>query len=474
MDVPRLVRMQTNVREFGSCPHACAPRNCLLPFLAALLLLLLFASAAWAQQQDQTDVLSVDDAVKIALTNNRTLKIVSLNLGVQNQKLAADKTKRLPSFDSYIFASQLLTPVSYTVPAGQFGIFPPPIGPIPASSNSITTGAHPTALVTLSASQPLLTLYKINLHLRGQELSVDQAAQQLREQRLTVIDQVRQAYYKMLQIENQIDSINASIKQYDELDRITLQYVSQQLALESENLEVKSRLADEQLKLLKAQDKLETAKESLNDLMGRELETPFRTAALSSVSAQEESLDAARATALQNNPQVAEAAIDVKKATNARDLAKSQYIPDLNFSIHYSSPFGFDFVPLNVASAGLEFRWEPWDWGRRKDEVNEKTINIEQSKLKLDSTKSQLLINVGDSFRSLQEARTAVVVAEAKQKASREKLREVTLQYREKTTLLRDVLQQQAAVDSADSDYANAVAEFWSARASFQKAVGEE
>jgi len=106
--------------------------------------------------------------------------------------------------------------------------------------------------------------------------------------------------------------------------------------------------------------------------------------------------------------------------------------------------------------------------------VNEKNINIEQSKLKLDSTRSQVLINVGDSFRSLQEARAAVIVAQAKQKASREKLREVTLQYQEKTTLLRDVLQQQAAVDSADSDYANAVASFWSAQATFQKAIGEE
>jgi len=347
--------MQTNVREFGKCPHAYARRKILSLFISALLGLMLCASTASAQQE-QAEVLPVDEAVKIALANNRALKIASLNVGVQNLKLAADKTKRLPSFDTYLFASQLLTPVSYIVPAGQFGTFPPPVGPIPASSNSITTGAHPTALVTLSASQPLLSLHKINLHVYGQRLSVDEAEQQLREQRLSLIDQVRQAYYKALQIEDQIDSINASIKQYTELDRITLEYVSEQVALESENLEVKSRLADEQLKLLKAQDKLETAKESLNDLMARDLETPFRTVALSSVSAPEESLDVARTMALENNPQVSEAEIDVKKATNARDLAKSQYIPDLNFAVYYSSPFGYNFVPLNVASAGVEFR----------------------------------------------------------------------------------------------------------------------
>ena len=258
------------------------------------------------------------------------------------------------------------------------------------------------------------------------------------------------------------------------LDRITLQYVSEQVALKSDSLEVKAKLARAQLNLLRAQDKLQTAKETLNDLLGREIKTEFRTAAVAPVTPAEENLDLAEAKALEQNPQVAEAALEVKQATNARQLAKSQYIPDLNFSVQYSSPFGYDFVPTNVANAGFEFRWEPWDWGRRKHDVNEKTINIEQSKLKLTSTRSQILIDVGDKFRSLQEARAAVAVAQAKQEATREKLREVTLQYEQKTALLRDVLQQQAAMENADSEYNNAVTDFWSAKASFQKAIGEE
>ena len=423
--------------------------------------------------QDQPEVLTVDQAVKISLANNRNLKIVSLNLDVHNEKLAADKTKRLPSFSTYVFGSQLLTPISYTVPAGQFGDYAA-TGPIPATPSYITTPAHMTALVLASASQPLLSLYRINLFVHGQELSIEQAKEQLRGERQEVVDNVRQNYYKAMQIENEIESIQASIKQYQELDRITQQYVSEQVALKSDNLEVKAKLAREQLNLLRAQDKLQTAKETLNDLLGREINTKFRTAAVAPVTPAEENLELAEAKALEQNPKVAEAAIEVKQATNARQIAKSQYIPDLNLSIQYSSPFGYDFVPTNVANAGFEFRWEPWDWGRRKHDVNEKTINVEQSKLKLTSTKSQVLIDVGDKFRSLQEARAAVAVAQAKQEASREKLREVTLQYEQKTTLMRDVLQQQAAVESANSEYNNAVEEFWSAKASFQKAIGEE
>jgi len=445
-----------------------------------LLTSLLFAAvmagvtlAAVLAAQEQPEVLTVDQAVQIALANNRNLKIVSLNLDVHAERLAADKTKRLPSFNTYVFGSQLMTPISYTVPPGQFGTYPA-TGPIPATTSYITTPAKLTALVMARMSQPLLSLYRINLFLKGQELSVEQAKEQLREERHAVVDNVRQNYYKVMQIENEIDSLQASIRQYQELDRITLQYVTEQVALKSENLEVRAKLAHEQLNLLKAQDKLQTAKQMLNDLLGRDLKTPFRTAAIAPVSGKEENLELAEARALEQNPKVGEAAIEVKQATNARQLAKSQYLPDLNLSIQYTSPFGYDFVPTNVANAGFEFRWDPFDWGRRKHDVNEKTINIEQSKLKLTSTKAQILINVGDTFRSLQEARAAVTVAQAKQEASREKLREVTLQYEQKTALLRDVLQQQSAVESANSEYNNAVEEFWSAKANFQKAIGEE
>ena len=54
---------------------------------------------------------------------------------------------------------------------------------------------------------------------------------------------------------------------------------------------------------------------------------------------------------------------------------------------------------------GLEINWEPFDWGRRKHEVNEKTVEVEQSKLNLTQTKANVLVDVNKQFRALQEAR---------------------------------------------------------------------
>ncbi len=258
--------------------------------------------------------------------------------------------------------------------AGQFGTYPG-IGPIPATNTNISTPSKPTAYVFATASQPLLTLYKINLHIHGQQLSVEQAAQKVREERISIVDDVRQAYYSIVEIQNAIEACQASIKQYEELDRITTQYVAEQVALKSSILEVKAKLADEQYKLLQYQDKLASAKENLNNLLGRDINTPFRAVNVTTLSPVEDNLPTAQATALAQNPKVKEAEITVRQADNARREAKSQYLPDMGLSFHYLSPFGVNFVPTNVMGLGIEFNWEPFDWGRRKHDVNEKTID---------------------------------------------------------------------------------------------------
>lgn len=423
--------------------------------------------------QDQPEVLTVDQAVKIALANNRTLKITSLQLDDTKESYLAFKTHRYPAFNTYVFASQLLAPISFTVQAGQFGTYLG-IGPIPAVNTPITTPSKPTAYVVGSASQPLLTLYKINIAVEGKGLSVDLAAQQLAGKKQSVVANVRETYYTALQFEDAIEATQASIKQYEELERISGQYVAEQVVLKSELLEIKAKLAQEQLSLLQLQDKLATAKDTLNNLMGRDIHTPFRTAPAAELSPAEDNLPTAESKAMEQNSDIKEAEITIKQAQNMVRQTKAKYLPDLDLSIHYLSPFGVNFVPTNIAGAGLEFSWEPWDWNRRKHEVNEKTLKVEESKVNLDETRSQVLLNVGREYRAVHEAQAAVAAAAAFRESAREKLREVTEQYGQKTKLLRDVLQQQANVEKANADYSQAVASFWSAKAKLEKAMGEE
>jgi outer membrane protein TolC len=84
------------------------------------------------------------------------------------------------------------------------------------------------------------------------------------------------------------------------------------------------------------------------------------------------------------------------------------------------------------------------------------------------------VLDVDSTFRKLAESRSLLEAAEAARTAANEKLREVNDKFRESAVLLRDVLDQQAAVANADNQYEESLLAFWSAKANFEKALGEE
>jgi outer membrane protein TolC len=99
---------------------------------------------------------------------------------------------------------------------------------------------------------------------------------------------------------------------------------------------------------------------------------------------------------------------------------------------------------------------------------------IEQAKNELHETESLVLIDVGDKFRKLQQTRQALVVAQLAQEAAREGLRVNTNKYKLTAALLSDVLQAEANLAETNHQYQQTLLGYWTARADFEKALGEE
>ena len=430
-------------------------------------------STALSQEPAKDDVLTLKQAIDIALANNSSLKIASLDIDKAQWELAEFKTKRLPAFSSSVLASQLLTEISFTVKAGTFGDYPG-TGPIPSQDTKITTPRRPTALVMSQVTQPLSQIYKINLGVQAGQLNTTLTGEKQRYQRQAVVKQVKQAYYAVLLAESALDAAQASVKQYEEVDRVVLQRVSQEAALRSESLDVKAKLAYERLQLIQLKDTLDSRKEALNDLLGRDIRADYRVEQVPAESFEEIELSSAQQKALASRPELREAQLNLRRADLDRRIAKADLIPDLGVAFNYLSPFNTEFVPKNIASIGLELKWEPWDWGRRKAVVNQKIAVQNQAEAQVRDTQSKILIDVNSRYRKLRESRAQIAVANAGREAARQRLVEMTHKYEEKAVLLRDVLAERAAAASADDQYEQALLAFWSARSEFEQAMGED
>src|SRR6185369_13670541 len=429
---------------------------------------LLVVTSAFSSGQDlqPSRVLTLDDAIRLAIANNRSLKVASLEVDKSKWQVAEVKTKRLPSFSGSVLGSQLLNEVSFNFPAGAFGTIPG-VGPFPTTDTKVTTPRQPVAYVVSQTTQPLSQLYKINLGVRAQELSVKITGEKARAERQSLVKDVKQAYYAVLQSESQLEAAEANVKQYQELDRVVLQRVSQEAALKSDSLDVKAKFANEKYKLAQLRNTLDSRKEYLNNLLGRDIRAEFETEKVPVASFEEVELRLAQSRALAQRPEVKQAELSMRQAEYDRRIAKADYIPDVGIAFNYASNFNVDVLPRNMTSIGFELKWEPWDWGRRKDIINQKKVTETQAQ-------TRVLMDVNTRFRKLEESRMLISVAQAEREAAQQRLREVTNKYEQQAVLLSDVLRQQASTASASDDYQQALLGFWSAKSEFEKSLGEE
>jgi outer membrane protein TolC len=460
-------------RASVSPAHWWLPKLQLISICAVLLAMLLPAPATAQDAKPTSHRLSLDEAIQLAVANNRSLQIASLDVDKSRWEIAEFKTKRLPSLSTTVLGSQLLNELSFTFKEGAFGNFPS-TGPIPDKDTKITTPRQITAYVVGQVTQPLSQLYKIHLGLRAQQLSWQLTSEKLRAERQSVVKDVKQAYYAVLQSESSLEAAEANVKQYLELDRVVLQRVSQEAALKSDSLEVQAKLANEQYTLVQLRNTLDSRKEYLNDLLGRDIRTEFRTEQVPAASFEEVELKLAQNRALEQRPEIKQAQLNVQRAAYDRRIAKADYIPDVGIAFYYISPFNVEVLPTNIASVGVQVKWEPWDWGRRKDVINQKKASENQAEAQLRDTQSKVLMDVNSRFRKLEESRILIAVAHASREAAQQKLREVNSQYEQQSVLLRDVLQQQAATAGARDDYQQALLGFWSAKSDFEKSLGED
>ncbi|HYK90028.1 MAG TPA: TolC family protein [Acidobacteriota bacterium] len=420
------------------------------------------------------EVLTLDHAISLALQANRLILSSGLEVKKFDEQLAATRTRRLPVINWYALGSQRLTDVNFHFDQGVFGIFPG-IGPIPGKNTTIRTPLKPAALLLGRIDQPLSQQYGIGLGLHQQALGRDSAREQERAQRQSVVNSVKRAYYEILQTQSALESVEKSIELYKELDRLTEQYVDQQVALKSDSLEVKMRLAQAEYNVLALRNPLATQKEHLNSLLGRDIQVEFRVAPAEEARWTDTDLAAARRLALEQRPEIRQARLKVEQAEYDRRSKKAEYIPNLSLSFNYISPVNFgSLIPSNIAMAGLLLDWEPFDWGRKKHELAQKTYLVQQAQLRLRETQDQIAIEVNSKYRKLQETRQLLVIAHLGQETAREKLRVVKNRFSQQASLLKDVLQVQTSLADADNQYQQALLNFWSAKADYEQALGED
>ncbi|PYV64354.1 MAG: hypothetical protein DMG97_35105, partial [Acidobacteria bacterium] len=198
--------------------------------LSIIILVMIQPASIMRAQQEPARPLALEEAVSLARSHNRELKETGIEIHKQKEALREAKTQLYPRFDTYLLASELLNPLDFTIPAGTLGTFPA-TGPIPAKESTIHTPARPVAITSVTVTQPLTQLLRIDLSIKEQKLGAELSQQSYFEREQGLVNEVRRAYYAILQSKSEVKWEQALLVYLEELQHLTGRRLQQEAVL---------------------------------------------------------------------------------------------------------------------------------------------------------------------------------------------------------------------------------------------------
>src|SRR5260370_22133856 len=231
-------------------------RGCILVVVTSLTL------TTAAQGQERTEnVLTLDQAIELARSHNRELKQAGLEIHKQHEAFSEARTQLYPRLDAFFLGSELLTPLDFTIKSGTLGTFPA-TGPIPAKDSVIHTPARPVAIASVTVTQPLTQLLRIDLSIKQQKLATELSQQSYLEHEQMLVNEVRHAYYAILQSQSEVESHRALLAYLQQFQPFTARRLQQEAALKADNLRLTAQRTKALYQLTVTEDALADQKEA--------------------------------------------------------------------------------------------------------------------------------------------------------------------------------------------------------------------
>jgi outer membrane protein TolC len=424
-------------------------------------------------QDTEAPLLTLEDAVSLALSNNRLVKNSALEAQKFDFRVSTARSRRLAQFHFSVLGGELLNSFDFTFDRGAFGTYPN-TGPIPQNETKIRTPRRFTTYITGALDQPITQQYKIGLGIRATELGRDIAQEDVRAERQKIAAGVRSAYFDLVATQAGLDAARQAVAALEEAQRLTTRYRAQETVLRADALEIDARLAKSRYELSVAENGLATQREDLNQLLGRDLDTRFRVDPIPEEDLTGITLEGARQRASENRPELRQAHLRQQQAEYDRRIAKAEYIPDVSAYVGYMGLNNVEVLPTNVGVAGFLLTWEPFDWGRRHNNVVEKSKAVEQARNGAQEAEAQIAVEVGMTFRKWQQAALLLKASRTGHEAAAEQFRVTSNKCKEEAALLKDLLQAQARSAETEYQYQQALSSYGSAVSDLHRAMGDE
>ncbi len=448
--------------------------------MAAAALALAGAWPAWSQAR----TLDFAQAVEVALHQNPDLRAVQAQLAQARAGVAQAHGARLPRLSAGLGATRTDDALNAfglklaqrgatfnDFGAGQFNPAQPGVLGV-APNNLNYPGAVNDFSSRLQAQLPLYTGGKLDGYLRQAHAMLLAAQAGDRAARQEIIDHVLQAYDGVYTARAYQEVAAKALQAAQSQLRMVDNLYRQGVVLKSDLLAAKVNLENVRMQQQQAADLEAQAMDGLHVVLGMPLDQPIELGPPVRVSMPGGSPGGWIVSAQAGNPRLVALSEQVAAAGGKVEVARSDLYPQVGAMARvetHDPNLGFSAHSYTV---GVQLNWDIFDGGVTRDAIDEAAAAQDALRLKLQSAREQLGMQIQDVYRKARLAAGQIAGRELAVQQAEEAQRIVEQRYSNGVGTLLELQGAQAMLDKARADLVLARSQVTTQRAALRLALG--
>lgn len=399
--------------------------------------------------------LTLQDSVRMALENNRTIKQSEADRDSSDWALHEARRNAGPTFTWSTGLSRFSGRTSGTAPH------------VRNQYNTFTN--------TYSVSFPVYTGGKIEGAIEAAEYGVGAADLVLENTKQAIRAQAAADYYNVLQYRNLIKVAQESVDNLQaHLDNVNAQFRVGTVA-KSDVLRSQVQLANEQLNLVNARNNYDVAVATLNNLIGLPTDTVLDLKDDLNYEKYDLTLAGCTSYAMENRPDVLAAEYSVKAAEAAVNSAKAGYRPSvaLNASKNTSGGHRFSKDGDNYWTLAASAQWNIFDNNITQAQVAQKKAALAKAQQSAMAAQESAQLDVQTAYLRLQAAEQNIKTSKVAVEQAQEDYKIAQVRYSAGVGTNLDVMDADEKLTSARTNYYTALYNYNTSKAALDKAMGK-
>lgn len=400
--------------------------------------------------------LTLNEAIALALQHQPDLSLAGA--GVVS---AAGRTKQA--------ASGLLPAINVSAQYSKSGPAPEISTPL-GGSTTTNTNSYSTSI---SGQQLLFDFGRTSAEVSQARRQEESARQSLAQTREDVINQVKQAYYTLLQNQQLVEVQRRNVADQQAHLELTRARFHAGVAPRADVVRAETSVATAILSLATAENNAATALVNLNLAMGVDVRTPTQVEETTEPPPALPPLEQIVEQALSNRPAVRQSRADLAAAQEGLRVARTGNLPAL-VAVGNIGWRDTTFPPSTESwSYGASLQFPLYNGGATSGQIRAAQGNLQAAQARLRQTEQAVGSEVTQAYLSVQTAAQQVTAAEAEVANAEESLRLATGRYQAGVAAFIEVIDGETALLTARTNRVNVVYGLSMARAALQRALGQ-